>query len=523
MAGPEPGIRQGISLKKPPRRRWRRLLLVPAALWLGLAVWHTHKPLPEGVHVEGALVATPGSSLQFLADVTAADAAGNRVQQQTIHAATLELVRNARDFLVLDYFLFNGQGGPRGPLVYEDGLAPVSTALADALRELKQAQPTLPVLLLVDPINDYYRGTAPPALAALEALGVDVAVTRLDGLRDSNPVYSATWRMLFAWWLDSGGVGAFPNLLDGAGPRLKPGALLRLPNFKANHRKVVLTGDGAGSLVGIVSSGNPHDASSAHSNVALRVEGEALRELLGSELSIARQAGASEAVLDRYRASPAEASATGSSAVEVADDVAGEDGPAQVGILTEGAIRVVLLQELDAAGAGDAIDLAQFYLSDQGVLDSLLAAARRGAAVRLLLDPNRDAFGFSKSGIPNRPLASALARRASGTIALRWYRTHGEQFHSKFAMVRSGGRLWFTLGSANFTRRNIADYNLEANVQVECATGCAVALDAASWFERLWSNAGGIVYSDEASRWAEDSHGRYLRARVMEATGLSTF
>lgn len=520
MAGPEPGVWPGFAPKK-PRRRWRRLLLVPAAIWVGLAIWHTHKPLPEGVHVEGALVITPDSSLQFLADVTAADAAGNRVQQQAIHAATLELVRNARDFLVLDYFLFNGQGGPRGPLVYEGGLAAVSTALVDALRELKQTQPTLPVLLLVDPINDYYRGSAPPAIAALEQLGVDVAVTRLDGLRDSNPLYSATWRMFFASWLGTEGDGAFPNLLDGDGPRLKLGALLRLPNFKANHRKVILTGDGAGSLVGIVSSGNPHDASSAHSNVALRVEGEALRALLDSEIAIARDAGVDQEVLARYRAMPA-AGPSADPASEGTKEAIGGEERARVGVLTEGAIRAALLQRLDAAGAGDGIDVAQFYLSDQGVLDSLLAAARRGAAVRLLLDPNRDAFGFSKSGIPNRPLASALVRR-DGNIALRWYRTHGEQFHSKFALVRSGERLWFTVGSANFTRRNIADYNLEANVQVECAATCAVTRDAAAWFNRLWSNADGLVYSDDAARWSEDSHGRYLRARLMEATGLSTF
>ncbi len=515
MAGPEPGTRAGIALKKPPpRRRWRRWLLVPAALWLSLAIWHTHKPLPDGVHVEGAFVATPAGSLQFLADITAVDATGRRVQQQAIHAATLQLVREARDFLVLDYFLFNAQGGPRGPLVYEGGLAPVSTTLVDALRELKQSQPGLPVLLLVDPINDYYRGTAPPAIAALQALGVDVAVTRLDGLRDSNPVYSATWRMLFAWWLPAEGEGAFPNLLDGAGPRLKLGALLRLPNFKANHRKVILTGDGAGSLVGIVSSGNPHDASSAHSNVALRVGGEALRALLDSELAIARQAGLSDEALARYGVAPASA---------VAGEEAQDGAPARVSIVTEGAIRAVLLQRLDAAGAGDAIEVAQFYLSDQGVLDSLLAASRRGATVRLLLDPNRDAFGFSKSGIPNRPLASALARRSDGAIALRWYRTHGEQFHSKLALVRSGEQLWFTLGSANFTRRNIDDYNLEANVQVECATASPAGREVIGWFERLWNNADGLIFSDEAARWSEDSGARYLRARLMESTGLSTF
>ncbi len=526
MAGPEPGRRPGIPLVKPPRRRWRRLLLVPAALWLALAIWHTHKPLPEGVRVEGALVSVSPDRLQFLADVTAADAAGRRVQQHAIHAAMLEMVRNARDLLVLDYFLFNGQGGPRGPLAYEGGLWRVSTALVDALRELKQSQPALPVLLLVDPINDYYRGTPPPDIAALQALGIDVAVTRLDGLRDSNPAYSATWRLLFGWWLDTEGEGAFPNVLDGAGPRLKAGALLRLPNFKANHRKVILTGDGAGSLVGIISSGNPHDASSAHSNVALRVEGEALRALLDSELAIAQQAGIAGERLAKFRATPATAPAYSSAAAAAPATVPEESpsaGPARVGILTEGAIREVLLQQLDAADAGDAIDVAQFYLSDQGVLDALLAAARRGATVRLLLDPNQDAFGFSKSGIPNRPLANALVRRSDGAIQLRWYRTHGEQFHSKLAMVRSGGRLWFTLGSANFTRRNIGDYNLEANVQVQCASDSAPGREVTDWFEAMWSNAGGLVHTDDASRWTEDSRARYLRARLMEATGLSTF
>ena len=32
--------------------------------------------------------------------------------------------------------------------------------------------------------------------------------------------------------------------------------------------------------------------------------------------------------------------------------------------------------------------------------------------------------------------------------------------------MRSRGQLWLTLGSANLTRRNIADYNLEANIAV---------------------------------------------------------
>jgi hypothetical protein len=512
MAAPDPRDSAGPTLKKKPARRRRRwLLLLPALIWLALATWHTHKPLPPGVHVEGPFVAVPDSSLQFLADVTARSADGQTHRRQEIHAATVRLVREARDFLVLDYFLFNGQGGPAGPLDYDEGgLGPVSRELIAALRELRRVQPALPILVLTDPINDFYRGTATPDLSALRELGIDVVVTRLDPLRDSNPLYSATWRMLVAWWLPRDGEGRFPNLLDAQGPKLPPGALLRLPNFKANHRKVALTGDGAGSLVGIVTSSNPHDASSAHSNVALRLSGEALRPLLQSELHIARCSGWRDTGLvpagnPASRAGmPAEASTRAS-------------------VVTEGAIGDALLARLAATRQGDAIDIAQFYLSERKVIRSLLDAAHRGVAVRVLLDPNRDAFGFEKSGVPNRPVGQELLRKSDGRIALRWYRTHGEQFHAKLAAVRSGDRLWLTLGSANFTRRNIGDYNLEANVVVETPAGSSPATQVRNWFEMLWNNADGIEYTGDAATWSEDGRLRYWQYRLMEATGLSTF
>lgn len=503
-------------------------------LCVGVGSWHTLKPLPPGLHVQADLIATPDASIRFLADIAAGDGAGGRFQQQQIHAATLALVQTAQDFLVLDYFLFNGQGGPAGPLALDDGLAPVSAELIAALRALRQAQPDLPILLITDPINDYYRGTAPAALASLRALQIDVVVTRLSALRDSNPLYSAVWRTLFGWWLPTRGEGWLPNLLDGTGPGLKAGALLRLPNFKANHRKLVITGDGRGSLRGIVASANPHDASSAHSNVALQIAGEALRPLLASELEVARFSGWSgNAALAAASSAGGSGSGSGSGDSSASGSSNNGDGDGdkhstlksatQVAVLTEGAIRDTLLRRFGETRAGDAIDVAQFYLAERHILDALLAAAARGVAVRVLLDPNRDAFGFEKSGIPNRPLGNALLRDSGGRIALRWYRTGGEQFHSKYASVRSGDRLWFTLGSANFTRRNLGDLNLEANVQVDAPIDSSVAGDAAGWFETLWSNAGGIVYTAPAEAWEEHSRWRYWQSRLMEASGLSTF
>src|SRR5690606_10670617 len=145
------------------------------------------------------------------------------------------------------------------------------------------------------------------ALASMRARDIDVVVTRLSALRDSNPRYIAEWRTLLGWLLPARCEAWLPSLLDAYYPATTAGALLTLTNFKAHRRKLASTGDGSGSLVGIVASANPHDASSAHSNVALRVAGEALRPLLASELEVARFSGWTGGALERFASVDAQA------------------------------------------------------------------------------------------------------------------------------------------------------------------------------------------------------------------------
>jgi hypothetical protein len=145
--------------------------------------------------------------------------------------------------------------------------------------------------------------------------------------------------------------------------------------------------------------------------------------------------------------------------------------------------------------------------------------------VRIILDPNKDAFGREKNGIPNRPVASELASASDGAIRIRWFRTHGEQFHSKLVSVRTPAEFWFTLGSANLTRRNIADFNLEANVAVSVAPNAEIATAISAWFEMLWTNRGppDLEYTSELGAYADPAQGSYWLYRVMEGTGISTF
>lgn len=57
-------------------------------------------------------------------------------------------------------------------------------------------------------------------------------------------------------------------------------------NFKANHRKVLITEKEA-----IVSSANPHDASGYHSNIAFKVKGEIVEDLYKSEQAVVKLSG----------------------------------------------------------------------------------------------------------------------------------------------------------------------------------------------------------------------------------------
>ena len=515
-------------------------------LWLGTAAWETAKPLPEGVRAESAWFRLPAAHVRFIADITAADAYGRPVASQGIFDEVLAVVRSARSFVVLDYFLFNAGSGNLAADA-EAPMRPLSGELRDALLEQRRVHPGLKVLFITDPINQAYGSDPSRDLVLLRAAGVDVTVVDLDRLRDPNAAYSAFWRVGISWWSGGGnGPRWLPNPLGERAAPITFGAWARLLNFKADHRKVVIADDGHGGLVGVIGSANPHDASSAHSNVALRISGPVLAPLLQSELAIARFSGwrgeisapdapAQAQVAGAARGSPAaphgapatsDGPASRRHGARAAHPVAAAALPTvEVKVATEGAILAGLLERVRAAGATDNIDIAMFYLSDRDIIESLLAASARGAAVRLILDPNKDAFGHEKSGIPNRPVASELVSASDGRIRVRWYRTHGEQFHTKLVMIYDPEHFWFTLGSANLTRRNLADYNLEANTAVQAARSAPIAGQMIEYFETLWSNraALGIEYTADFAVYADPAQSSYWLYRFMEGTGLSTF
>lgn len=485
----------------PSRRFRKRWIAWGLAAWLaGVGVWNAVKPMPAGTDVN---LAGAAQEVEFLYDLTYNDQRGAAQHEQRIFDEVFRIIDEAQTFIVADFFLLNdSMGAQRG------AHRTLSRELAERLLARKQAQPGLTVLLITDPINTVYGGTQSTLLDELRAGGVDVVLTDLSRLRDSNPLYSAPWRVFGQWWGNSsdGGGMVDPFSSEGAGITLR--SWLALLNFKANHRKLIVADRSDGSLTGLVTSANPHDASSAHSNVALRFTGELAKHVVDSEMAIARFSGWRGHIY-----------ATASAPSAPAEDAM------KFAFITEQAIERHLVEAIRTTRNGDAIRLAVFYLSDRDVIEALLDAAARGARVQVMLDPNRDAFGRQKDGVPNRPVANELVTESDEGVAVRWYRTHGEQFHTKLALITHGERLIASLGSANFTRRNISNYNLEANVALEMRADAPLAIEMTAYFDRLWNNDGevGIEYTAPFGAYRDEDRSRYWRYRLMEATGLSTF
>ena len=92
-------------------------------------------------------------------------------------------------------------------------------------------------------------------------------------------------------------------------------------------------------------------------------------------------------------------------------------------------------------------------------------------------------------------------------------------------MMKQGpdGPTELIIGSANYTRRNLDDYNLETSVRVLAQADRDVMQQAGDYYEQSWGNTDGRRISVPYATYADPSRLRYWRYRFTEATGLSSF
>jgi len=468
---------------------------ITATLLLGIPYFLPGpRPPTAGFSRQTEAFPSPPERIELLIDSTGYhQETGERVSNQEIFDRILDLITRADDFIFVDFFLWNPWTG-----TMDNHYRDLSLELAAALMARKLEDPDLPILVLTDPINRIYAKDEPDFFNAMAASGIPVVFTDLARLPDSNNLYAPLARFygpLVSALLTPTGVldrRWLANPFDKKSGPISLRQFGRLLYFKANHRKVVITRSDDLGIEMVVGSMNPADGSAAHSNLAVHLSGPVAQAALGAELSIAKWSARADTVLYDH---PDRLDDTIRSILERTsmawDEFLTNDSTARITWLTESKIRDAILEAFASVGPDDAIDVALFYLSDRKVVRAIKAAARRGARVRMVLDANHDAFGRTKIGIPNRPVAAELmALSEKHSIEIRWANTHGEQFHPKAMVVtRQGGKGDLLLiGSANWTRRNLGDLNLEGNVLI--LNPGPAADDYRAWFNQVWSNGG---------------------------------
>ncbi|MEA3109829.1 MAG: hypothetical protein QOI88_4434 [Gammaproteobacteria bacterium] len=427
------------------------LCMIATTAWGSCAIWNSVKPLPRGTRVASLPARLAESQVDFLDDLAPA---GAILKRET------EAIGRAEQTIVLD----------QNPLVRE---------LAEALLLRKRQRPNLKVMLVTDPRNEVYGGTPSRTLSALERTGIVVVRTRLERMRDPNPLYSSLWRLCVGWWSDP---------FDEIPGEATLSSYLRRLNLKADRRQLLVADDGAGGWTSIVMSAASSGAV-ATAGVGLEIRGHLAAAIVTSELQIAAWSTDD----DRLPAAPP-VEAHGVGAIDAR-------------FLTEGALQTALRDAITVAGGGDSIKIAVQTFGDRQLIDALLRAADRGARVQLLLDP----------GSPETQAAAGeLLREQPGRIEVRW-RAVDPGAEAGYAVIQHRGDVWFDVVSANFTRRGLDDLDLAAGIELHMPARAGPARVARELFAKHWSSAAAYAaHADESTK-------TYWRYRVAEATGLSVF
>ncbi len=427
------------------------LSVIIVLAWGSCAVWNSVKPLPRGTRVASLPARLSESQIDFLDDLAPP---GAILQRET------EAISRAEQAVVLHQ-------------------SPLAPELADALLLRKRQRPNLKVMLVTDPRNEVYGGTPARTLNALERTGIVVVRTRLERLRDSNPLYSSFWRLCVGWWSDP-----FDEMPGEAGLR----SSLRRLNLKADRRQLLVADDGAGGWTSVVMSAASAGRAGG-GGIGLEIRGHLAAAIVASELQVA----AWSADDDRLPAAPPMESRG--------------VGTIDARFLTEGGILAALRDAIAIAGSGDSIQIGVQAFGDRQMVDAVLRAADRGARVQLLLDP----------GSPGTQAAAAeLLHGQPGRIEVRW-RARDSRAEAGYAVVQHRGDVWFDVGSADFTRRGLDDLDLAAGIELHMPARAGPARAITELFAKRWSNS--AAYAAHADETRET----YWRYRIAEATGLSVF
>lgn len=536
----------------------------------------TIKTPPLGVDYESPM--RDSDNVEFHYDLTYLDKDGNIRYDRKIWDATYKIVDEAKDYLIVEMFLFND--------IYNKDKEHFPEFAKEYTRRLikkKMENPDLKVYVLSDENNNLYGAFEHPFIIDMKKAGIDVIVVDIFKLKDTFPWYSPIWRTLIEPHGNPQGKGWIGNFYGPMWPKLTLRNLLRALNVKADHRKIFLNEENV-----VISSANIHDPSYFHENVAISANGEIVKDVLQGLKHVAEFSGGKIDV-DEKQGNQINNSQIGnlveneknlvnnsiennfledenekkvreiekkkedfveeetrrfaqtgklpeksqeSNDKKQQDDLKvgdvltrfdDENNKYKLQFVTEAKIGEHLDKDIENTKAGDEILMGMYFLADRGVVDRLIKASNRGVKIRIIFDRSRDAFGMSTNGLPNKPVSKKLKKKTKNKIEIKWYFTNNEQYHTKITLIKkTDGNVIIQTGSANLIRKNIRGYIMDANFRILTNADSKLTRDIYTYFDRLWENKDGLFtvnFDDEPTTKASTD----FMYKILDATQLGSF
>ena len=508
----------------------------------------TIKTPPLGINYESPIRETENAEFHY--DLTYLDKDGNIQYDRNLWDATYKVIDNAKDYLIVEMFLFNDLYNKD-----KEHFPEFAKEYTERLVKKQKENPNLKVYILADENNNFYGAFEHPFITSMKNAGINVIIVDIFKLKDTFPWYSPFWRTFIKPMGNPQNKGWITNFYGDMWPKLTIRNLLRALNVKADHKKVFLNEKEV-----VVSSANIHDPSYFHENIAIYTDGPIVKDVLhnlqlvakfsDSEINVDSSDRRMENIMnsgsndktetdektlnsenqkennvkqinnEENEQNVKEKTSINSEKNSITDT---EGHTYKIQYLTEGAIGKHLDEDIDSLKAGDELLMGMYFLADKGVIDRLIKAANRGVKIRIIFDRSRDAFGMSTNGLPNKPVSKKLKKKTKGKIEIKWYFTNNEQYHTKITLMKkTDGNVIINAGSANLIKKNIRGYIMDANFRIFTTQNSKISKDIYEYFDRLWENKDGLFtlnFDDEPTTGGFSD----FMYKILDATQLGSF
>ena len=508
----------------------------------------TIKTPPLGINYESPIRETENAEFHY--DLTYLDKDGNIQYDRNLWDATYKVIDNAKDYLIVEMFLFNDLYNKD-----KEHFPEFAKEYTERLVKKQKENPNLKVYILADENNNFYGAFEHPFITSMKNAGINVIIVDIFKLKDTFPWYSPFWRTFIKPMGNPQNKGWITNFYGDMWPKLTIINLLRALNVKADHKKVFLNEKEV-----VVSSANIHDPSYFHENIAIYTDGPIVKDVLhnlqlvakfsDSEINVDGSDRRMENIMnsgsndktetdektlnsenqkennvkqinnEENEQNVKEKTSINSEKNSITDT---EGHTYKIQYLTEGAIGKHLDEDIDSLKAGDELLMGMYFLADKGVIDRLIKAANRGVKIRIIFDRSRDAFGMSTNGLPNKPVSKKLKKKTKGKIEIKWYFTNNEQYHTKITLMKkTDGNVIINAGSANLIKKNIRGYIMDANFRILTTQDSKISKDIYEYFDRLWENKDGLFTLNFDDEPTTDGFSDFMY-KILDATQLGSF